>query len=122
MKLCSAYSATWCARCGDCTCSKSLAVVDVTRANALRAELLLQPAPPPPHGEQPCYDKPDCPLHGEASNHADNQTLVSAEAQVTAAARRQWLTLSARDHRAVSRFTQMLMERARRTPEPGGGG
>lgn len=89
--LCTGPSAFWCPRCGDCKCKRAL------------------------DGEC-CFDERACPLHGERTQHAQTVELADAERLVKGMALAQGIELTEHDEEAVSRFAQLLFERARKGP------
>lgn len=89
--MCTPVSAFWCPRCGDCTCKRA-------------------------HDGECCFDELKCPLHGPGSQHAQTVELADAERLVKATAHAQGVELTAGDEEAVSRFAQLLFERAREGP------
>ncbi|HXQ77088.1 MAG TPA: hypothetical protein VN797_02720 [Gemmatimonadaceae bacterium] len=92
MTLCTGLTASWCPRCGDCTCERG-------------------------HDGDCCFDGADCPLHRPESKHAETVELGQAEALVKSMAAEQGITLTEHDDRVVSRFAQYLLERSRKGPE-----
>ena len=89
--ICTPVSAFWCPRCGDCTCARA-------------------------HNGECCFDAPRCPLHGDRSQHAQTVELADAERLVKEMAHAQGVELTEHDEEAVSRFAQLLFERARKVP------
>ena len=89
--LCTGLSAFWCPRCGDCTCERA-------------------------HDGDCCFDDRNCPLHGHASHHAETIELAQAEQLVRTMALAQGVELTDHDQTEVSRFAQLLFDRARKGP------
>lgn len=96
MTLCTGLTASWCPRCGDCTCERM------------------------PDGDC-CFDGHDCPLHGTSSQHAETVELDGMREAVTNLANEHGVELSENDHEEVARFAQYLCDRHRSKKEAKGG-
>jgi len=89
--ICTSVSAFWCPVCGDCTCERT-------------------------HYGDCCFDDQKCPLHGSGSRHAQTVEYADAERLVREMAHAQGVELTENDEEAVTRFAQLLFERARKGP------